>query len=103
MGIFDFIFGIKKRQINDLLEKGAIILDVRTQREWDNGHIKNSKHIPLDELKNRVGELKKLNKPVITCCASGARSAKAAEYLNLNNIIATNGGGWLSLKSKIPS
>ncbi len=103
MGIFDFIFGIKKRQINDLLEKGAIILDVRTQREWDNGHIKNSKHIPLDELKNRVVELKKLNKPVITCCASGARSAKAAEYLNLNNIIATNGGGWLSLKSKIPS
>lgn len=103
MGIFDFIFGIKKRQINELLEKGAIILDVRTQREWDNGHIKNSKHIPLDELKNRVGELKKLNKPVITCCASGARSAQAAEYLNLNNIIATNGGGWLSLKRKVPA
>lgn len=103
MGIFDFIFGIKKRQINELLEKGAIILDVRTQREWDQGHIKNAKHIPLDELKNRVGELKKINKPVITCCASGARSAKAAEYLNFNNIIATNGGGWLSLQKKIPS
>ncbi|MBO3097240.1 rhodanese-like domain-containing protein [Gelidibacter pelagius] len=101
MGIFDFIFGIKKRQINELLKKGAIILDVRTQREWDNGHIKNAKHIPLDELKNRIGEIKKMNKPVITCCASGARSAKAAEYLNLNNIIATNGGGWLSLKNKL--
>lgn len=101
MGIFDFIFGIKKRQINELLERGAIILDVRTQREWDKGHIENAKHIPLDELRNRVGELKKLNKPVITCCASGARSAKAAEYLNLNNIITTNGGGWLSLKNKL--
>ncbi|MBA6154095.1 rhodanese-like domain-containing protein [Gelidibacter maritimus] len=103
MGIFDFIFGIKKRQIHELLEKDAIILDVRTQREWDNGHIKHAKHIPLDELKDRVGELKKLNKPVITCCASGARSAKAAEYLNLNNIIATNGGGWLSLRRKVTS
>ena len=103
MGIFDFIFGIKKRQIHDLLEKDAIILDVRTQREWDNGHIKGAKHIPLDALKNKVGELKKLNKPVITCCASGARSAKAAEYLNLNNIIATNGGGWLSLRRKMTS
>lgn len=101
MGIFDFIFGIKKRQINELLEKGAIILDVRTQKEWDNGHIKHARHIPLDELKNRIGELKKLKKPVITCCASGARSAKAAEYLNLHNIIATNGGGWLSLNKKL--
>ncbi|HUH29660.1 rhodanese-like domain-containing protein [Gelidibacter sp.] len=103
MGIFDFIFGIKKRQINELLEKGAIILDVRTQREWDNGHIKHAKHIPLDDLRNRIGELKKINKPVITCCASGARAAKAAEFLNLNNIIATNGGGWLSLNKKVPS
>lgn len=103
MGIFDFIFGVKKRQINELLEKGAIILDVRTQKEWDSGHIENAKHIPLDDLKNRVGELKKLNKPVITCCASGVRSAKAAEYLTLNNIIATNGGGWLSLRNKVSS
>ncbi|MEZ4792716.1 MAG: rhodanese-like domain-containing protein [Gelidibacter sp.] len=101
MGIFDFIFGIKKRQLIEFLEKGAIILDVRTQREWDNGHIKSAKHIPLDDLQNHIEELRKLDKPVITCCASGARSAKAAEYLNLNNIIATNGGGWLSLKKKL--
>lgn len=101
MGIFDFIFGIKKRQIHELLEQGAIILDVRTQREWDRGHIKNAKHIPLDELKNRIGEVKTLKKPIITCCASGARSAKAAEYLNFNNVVATNGGGWLSLNKKI--
>lgn len=101
MGIFDFIFGVKKRQLTELLEKGAIILDVRTQKEWDNGHIKSAKHIPLDDLQNHVEELRKLDKPVITCCASGARSAQAAEYLSLNNIIATNGGGWLSLKRKL--
>lgn len=103
MGIFDFIFGAKNRQINELLEKGAIILDVRTKAEWNNGHIKNAKHIPLDDLKKHVAELKKLNKPVITCCASGARSGQAAKYLTLNNIIATNGGGWSSLQKKIGS
>lgn len=103
MGIFDFIFGIKKNQIKEFLDKDAIILDVRTQREWNNGHIANAKHIPLDDLRNHVKELQNLDKPVITCCASGARSAKAAQFLNLNNIIATNGGGWLSLKNKIPS
>ena len=101
MGIFDFIFGIKKGKIKEFKEKGAIILDVRTKREWDNGHIENAKHIPLDDLKNHVSKLQKMGKPIITCCASGGRSAKAAEFLNQNNIITTNGGGWLSLKDKL--
>lgn len=101
MGIFDFIFGIKKRQINEFLEKNALVLDVRTQREWDQGHIKNAKHIPLDDLRNHIKELQKMDRPVITCCASGARAVKATEYLNLNNVIAINGGGWLSLKKKM--
>ncbi|EDP72273.1 beta-lactamase-like protein [Flavobacteriales bacterium ALC-1] len=101
MGLLDFIFGAKKRQVEDYVKNGALILDVRTQREWDAGHIENSIHIPLSELNNRVDEVKKLNKPIITCCASGVRSAKAAKFLNLNNIEATNGGGWISLKSKL--
>lgn len=101
MGLFDFLFGTKKRQVQELLDQDAIILDVRTKDEWDKGHIENAKHIPLNDLQNHVDELKKLNKPIITCCASGARSAKAAQFLNLNNIVSTNGGGWLSLKSKL--
>ena len=103
MGFFDFLFGTKKRQVQEMLDKGAIILNVRSKREWDSGHIANAKHIPLDDLQNHVEKLKKLNKPIITCCASGMRSAKAAQFLNLNNIIATNGGGWLSLKKKVSS
>lgn len=101
MGFLDFIFGAKKRQVQEFLDSGAVILDVRTQREWDKGHISNSVHIPLDELKNRVNEVKQLNKPVIVCCESGVRSAKAAKFLNLNNIEATNGGGWVSLTNRI--
>lgn len=101
MGFLDFIFGTKKRQVDEFLENGAVILDVRSQREWDAGHIEKALHIPLDQLNNRVGEVKKLNKPVVTCCASGVRSAKAAKFLNLNNIEATNGGGWVSLNSKL--
>ena len=101
MGFWDFIIGTKKRQVEKFLNKGAVILDVRTQREWDKGHIEDSIHIPLDELNNRVEELKQLNKPIIACCQSGVRSAKAAKFLNLHNIEATNGGGWLSLKNKL--
>lgn len=101
MGFFDFIFGTKKRQVAEFLESGAVILDVRSQSEWDAGHIENALHIPIDELSNRVEEVRKLNKPVITCCASGVRSAKAAKFLNMNNIEATNGGGWVSLRKKL--
>lgn len=101
MGFFDFIFGAKKRQVQLYMQNGAEIIDVRTQREWDSGHIEGSRHIPLDDLKNHVDELKALNKPLVVCCESGVRSAKAAKFLNLNNIDATNGGGWVSLKSKL--
>ncbi len=101
MGFLDFIFGAKKRQVETYLKNEAVILDVRTQREWDAGHIENSVHIPLDELRNRVEEVKQLNKPIIACCKSGVRSAKAAKFLNLNNVDAINGGGWVSVKNKL--
>jgi len=101
MGFLEFIFSAKTRQVKDYIKNGAIILDVRSQREWDAGHIENSVHIPIDELNNRFEEVKKLNKPVIACCASGVRSAKAAKFLTLNNVAAINGGGWVNVKSKL--
>lgn len=98
MGFFDFLFGNKQNKIQDYLKKDAIILDVRTEREFNSNSIKGAKHVPLDTLHNHVNELKKLNKPIIVYCASGIRSAKAVKYLNLNNIDAINGGGINSLK-----
>ncbi|MEM5565973.1 rhodanese-like domain-containing protein [Psychroserpens sp. AS72] len=100
MGLLSFIFGTKKRQVEQYINNGAVILDVRTQREWDNGHIENSVHIPLNDLNNRVREVKAIDKPIIVCCESGVRSAKAAKFLNLNNIDAINGGGWVSVNRK---
>lgn len=101
MGFLEFIFGGRKRQVEKFINEGAIILDVRTQREWGQGHIENSIHIPLDQLRERLPEIKKLNKPVIAICESGVRSSKAAKFLNLNNITAINGGGWKSLNQII--
>ncbi|MGY0393191.1 rhodanese-like domain-containing protein [Bizionia sp. KMM 8389] len=101
MGIFDFIFSAKKRQVKMYLDNGATILDVRSEQEWRNGHIENAVHIPLDELTTRIDEVKTLNKPIVVCCESGVRSDKAAKYLTLQNIDATNGGGWLKLKNNL--
>jgi len=99
MGIFDFLQKNKNKKINDFMSRGAIILDVRTTREFNAGAINGSKHIPLQVLREHVEELRDLDKPFVICCASGIRSSKASKFLNLNNIEAINGGGWQNLNS----
>ncbi|MEL6811830.1 MAG: rhodanese-like domain-containing protein [Bacteroidota bacterium] len=100
MGLFG-LFGNKKKKIKDFQSRGAVILDVRTKGEYDNGAIPGSKHIPLQQLSVKLQEVKKWNKPVITCCASGMRSGSAAAILRSNGIEAMNGGGWHSLYQKL--
>jgi rhodanese-related sulfurtransferase len=85
----------------ELVKQGAIILDVRSKSEFAGGHIKGSINIAVDALNNNLNKLDK-NKVVITCCASGMRSAAAKSILKSNGFKEVyNGGGWLSLQSKI--
>ncbi len=96
------LFGMDKTDYAALLEEGAIILDVRTKNEYDGGHIKNSVNIPVDQLQKNLSKLKDKNKPIITCCASGMRSASAKSILQNNGYKNVhNGGGWSSLNNKI--
>ena len=78
MGILDFLFGNKSEKIKDFKDRGAVILDVRTKNEYDQGAIPGSKHIPLQQVQSHINKIKAWNKPVITCCASGVRSGSAA-------------------------
>lgn len=60
----------------------AVIIDVRTQEEWDAGHIPGAIHIPLSEVKGRLDEFKGYEgKTLVMQCRSGRRSAKAANIL----------------------
>jgi rhodanese-related sulfurtransferase len=101
MGIFSFIFGNKNKKIQDFVERGAIIVDVRTKGEYSGGAISGSKNIPLQQIGVKAAEIKKWNKPVILCCASGMRSGSAAGILKGKGIEAMNGGGWASLSKKL--
>lgn len=102
MGLLSMLgFGDKSESIKDFMDKGAVIIDVRTTGEYKEGHIKGSKNIPLDIFASKIQEIKKLNKPVITCCRSGMRSAQAASILKQNDIEVINGGGWESLERKL--
>lgn len=86
----------------ELVKEGAIILDVRSRGEYAGGHIKGSVNISVDTLKNNLSQLKNKNNAIITCCASGMRSASAKSILIANGYTKVyNGGGWSSLKNKL--
>lgn len=101
MGFLSKIFGSgPKVDLKDLVKQGATIVDVRTPAEFQGGHIKGSINIPLQSLDKSLSKLKK-DKPVITCCASGMRSASAKSILKSKGFDAHNGGGWTSLQGKL--
>lgn len=60
----------------------VILLDVRTEEEYITGHIPNSTLIPLDELEERINELKDKNQKILVYCKSGRRSVIACEILD---------------------
>ena len=96
------LLGFKTINYAQLVNEGAIILDVRTSGEFSTGHIKGSINIPVNLLVNNLSKLKVKNKPVITCCASGMRSASAKSILQSNGFSNVyNGGSWLNLNNKL--
>ena len=65
--------------------RSSVLLDVRTPAERNGNSIKNSIHIPLNELRTRLNELNKFKEKEIICfCRSGNRSVTAASILNKN-------------------
>ncbi len=96
------LFGIGPQvDFAELVEQGAVIVDVRTKVEYQQGHIKGSQNIPLNNLSNHYSTLKK-DKPIIICCASGIRSGQAKHILESNGYREVyNGGGWSSLANML--
>jgi|SRR5271157_2238982 len=96
------LFGLKTTNYEQLIKEGAIILDVRTPGEFSTGHIKGSINIPVNKLSLNLNKLKAKNKPIITCCASGMRSASAKSILQSNGYDKVyNGGAWHRLNLKL--
>jgi len=78
-------------------ENLGTIVDVRGYGEFMGGHVVNSINIPLNEIQERLEELKNLKSPLILCCASGGRSGQAQHFLSQNGIECYNGGSWLDV------
>src|SRR4030095_4555263 len=94
--MFGFLFG--KNNIKEALQKGAVIIDVRTPHEFDNGKVPGSINIPVDRISISVERIRSMQKPGIVCCESGARSNQAKNILKAAGINEVyNGGSWESV------
>lgn len=78
------------------------VLDVRSDKEWQSGHIEGAIHISLGELPDRFAEIPK-NQSVIAVCGSGYRSSIAASLLQANGFseISSMDGGMTAWNSTL--
>jgi phage shock protein E len=98
------LFGAGKRKelLKDAIRRGAYIIDVRTPQEYKMGHVQQAVNIPLDQIKKSAEKIRKMDKPVITCCQTGSRSGRAKSILKRQGIPEVyNGRGWISLRDLI--
>jgi rhodanese-related sulfurtransferase len=100
LSFFKRLFQQSNEGLEAAFQKGAVIIDVRTKTEYQQGHVEGSKNIPLNEIKLKLDTIRKWNKPVVTVCRSGSRSAMAKNLLKTAGIEVYNGGAWTSLNRK---
>lgn len=97
LGLIKKLFG-PGVDLSEVIKNGATIVDVRTKGEYAGGHVRGSINIPLDQLANNLKKFKSKDQAIITCCASGMRSASAKSILASNGFTNVhNGGSWHSV------
>ena len=87
-----------KNKIREALQRGAVVIDVRTPHEFDNGKVPGSINIPVDRISANIERIRAIKKPIVFCCESGARSGQAKDIVKSAGINeAYNGGSWESV------
>lgn len=79
------------------------IIDVRRPEEFAKEHAENSINIPLNEIEERLEEIKNINKPLVVVCGGGTRNKKAHDLLQMLGVESEAGGGWKEAAKKYPS
>lgn len=87
---------LKEICFEEIKLKNYIIIDVRTSKEFSEGHLNGAYNIELSKLKRKINDLKlKKEDNILVCCRSGVRSKKAViilEELGYINVYNLNGG-----------
>tara|TARA_B100000575_G_C22893353_1_gene519750 strand:- start:153 stop:521 length:369 start_codon:yes stop_codon:yes gene_type:complete len=87
----------KTNNIKEFIDNNAVIIDVRSESEFNSGNIEGSVNVPLKDLMYRVNEFKK-DKKYITVCTVGMRAESAKKFFKKRGYQVVNGGRWSDLK-----
>lgn len=85
-----------------LVQQGALVIDVREQAEWDEGHLPQARLIPVGELGAHLAEIEQAaggkDKPIVVYCRTGGRSRVAKQTLERAGFTkVVNGGGYRAM------
>lgn len=84
-----------KKILPELIKKGAIIIDVRSTNEFNEGSNPHSINIPLDQISEQKFSNFNKDSSIVLCCASGMRSGVAANLVkNFGFKEVINAGPW---------
>ncbi len=93
---------VKPDQAVPLVNAGAVLIDVRSDREWQDGHLWAARHLPIDALEQNKVELDLTrNTPILLHCKSGGRAGRAARMLEqqgFSDITVVKDGGFAQLR-----
>jgi NADPH-dependent 2,4-dienoyl-CoA reductase/sulfur reductase-like enzyme/peroxiredoxin family protein/rhodanese-related sulfurtransferase/TusA-related sulfurtransferase len=88
-------------QLASFDRQGTILLDVRTEMEFENGHLPDAINIPVDDLRRRLSDLDK-DKLILTYCQVGVRGYIASRILSQNGFRVKNmTGGYKSALAQL--
>lgn len=95
------LLGLKEKvDLAQLIDDGALVVDVRTKNEFKSAHADGSINLPLDQLSKNMKKLgSNKERVIITCCASGTRSRMAKSMIQsagFNEVY--NGGSWMKVQ-----
>ena len=89
----------------EMIENGALLIDVRSGEEYAGGHIEDSTNIPhtqMDDIVELIGDDK--DRPVVLYCRSGGRSGRVTAALQeMGYTAAFNATGWEALEATRPA
>ena len=85
---------VRPELARQLAASGALIIDVRTPSEYDDGHLENALNIPLDKISSEIARrVTDKNQPILLYCLSGSRSGIATRLLKNRNYTSVHNLG----------
>jgi phage shock protein E len=89
------ILGIGTGKIKDAIRHGAVVIDVRTANEFDQGRVPDSINIPVDRMDINLENIRSFKRPVIICSNSDSENEQVISFLKANGVKDIyNGGTW---------